>query len=107
MNPRYRLLPAAWTDLEQQLKYIGERNPDAAPRIRNALRHVFEQIAAHPYSGPSHRARRPRAFGLRVKHLPKFPNYRIFYRVTHSHAVEIIRILHVARDLPRELGEYR
>jgi plasmid stabilization system protein ParE len=49
MMPRYRLLPAAWADLEQQLQYIGERNPDAARRIRDALRHAFEQIAAHPW----------------------------------------------------------
>lgn len=104
MMPRFRLLPAAWVDLEQQLQYIAERNPDAARHLRDVLWHGFEQIAAHPYSGPSHRARSSRAFGLRVKHLPRFPNYRIFYRVTDSRAVEIIRILHTARDLPRELG---
>lgn len=107
MSPRYSLLPNAEVDLAEQIRYIAEHNLQASLHFHAAVKRACEQLADLPYSGPSHRARNPQAFGLRVKHLPKFPNYCIYYRVTRSHGVEIIRILHTARDLPRELGGSR
>lgn len=37
--------------------------------------------------------------GLRMWSIPDFPNHLIFYRVAES-GVEIVRILHAARDIP-------
>ena len=99
MSARYRLLP-----LVQHLEYIAEREPNAI-RFQEAVRQAFEQIAMHPYSGPCHNAVKPAAFGLRVKLVPRFRSYRVFYRVLGARSVEVVRILHTARDLPQVLQE--
>ncbi len=107
MRPHYSLLPSAELDLGEQLKYIAERNFEAALRFHAMVRRTCEQLAALPYSGESYPAIRPRVLGLRVTTLPKFSSYRLFYRIVGRQAIEVIRILHTARDLPRELGGSR
>ena len=45
----------------------------------------------------------PRLFGIRVWRVKGFPRHLIFYRTIEGD-VEIVRVLHGARDLPSLLG---
>ncbi len=82
----------AEADLAEILEYLDQHSPLIAERVADAFDDRFRLLAQFPEMG---RAREELSTGLRsvvVEH------YVIFYRVTAS-AVELIRILHEARDI--------
>lgn len=84
--------PQSRLDLIQIADYIREHNPRAAAVMVANLEARGQQLAEFPYLGPSRPEIRP---GLR--HL-SFREYLILYRV-EGDLVEIVRIVHGARDL--------
>ena len=85
--------------------YSREAGMGIAERFLATAEAAFRRVAAIPGSG----ARYPsevRAFGeLRFTPLPsRFKKYLVFYRPVEG-GVEIIRVLHGARDLPGILAE--
>lgn len=86
-----RFTTDAYLDLDEIVRYIGERNPSAATRLINRLEAECEQIASAPEIGQS---RADLAPGLRF-----FPvgTYLIFYRKSDD-GIQVIRVLHSARD---------
>lgn len=93
------LSPDAENDLDEIHARISLDNPKAANQVLDAAYLSFQELARTPGLG------RPRTFaqselcGLRSWHVGRFKNYLIFYRpLSHERGVEIIRVLHAARD---------
>jgi len=104
MGGRRRLAQrrAAENDVFEQLTYLATESPAVAHRYAMALEHAYECIRNMPEIGfvRSYRAGDLRA--VRVWPVPGFRRYLIFYRVMPA-LVEIVRVLHSARDVPRAL----
>jgi toxin ParE1/3/4 len=77
---------------------IGMDRPSAATRFLAAARKAYETLAAMPEMGTVWEAENPAFAGVRYFAIPRYPNYVIFYRPL-SDGVEIVHILHGARDL--------
>jgi toxin ParE1/3/4 len=86
------LLVAA-RDRENQLTYVGERNPRAAIEIGDAVEAAVRRLLDHPRVG-----RLGRVHGTRELVVGGTP-YLIIYRV-ESDAVVILRLLHGAQRWP-------
>jgi toxin ParE1/3/4 len=90
---RVRLSIEASRDLEEIEGYISQDNPDAAARLILLVREKCELLSEQPGIG---RDRSDVRSGLRG-----FPigNYVIFYQPAND-GIEVIRVLHGARDIP-------
>lgn len=93
-----RILPAADRDIDEQIAYISRENPDAAGRYVEAVAAILEHIARTPGMGAARDYRNPRLAGLRMIPVPGFDSFLVFYLVT-SRTVDIVRVLHGARDV--------
>ncbi len=96
--------PLAVRDIEEIADYIALDNHEAAMRFVDAVEAQFETLAEYPHAGRS----RPRLRGgqpqLRSMAVHGFRNYLVFY-VPVPDGIEVIRVLHGARDLHRLLKE--
>ena len=93
------VLPAADRDLEDQAAYLGEQaGLETALRFYDAAAASFGQIAGMPGIGERWRSTNPRLAGLRVWRVEHFEKHMIFYRPADD-GVEIVRIIHGARDV--------
>ncbi len=90
--------PKARQELEDIAVRIGMDRPSAARRFLAAARKTYANLAALPELGALWRAENPRFQGLRHFPIPRYPNYVVFYRPL-SDGVEILHILHGARDI--------
>jgi toxin ParE1/3/4 len=98
-KPELILMPRAREDIKQIATYIGEDSPQASRAFRQTLQNIYEVLLDLPEMGSVRTFRNPEMKGLRMLPLPKFKNYLLFYRPT-SERLEIVRVLHGARDLP-------
>jgi plasmid stabilization system protein ParE len=65
----------------------------------------FRTLAQWPEVGPRYQSNRAELSEMRFWPVRRFTNYLIFYRVTgRLHRLQIIRVLHGARDVPQMLG---
>lgn len=85
-------LPAARRDAETIIRFIAERNPDAAQRLKSQIEACAERLPEHPFM-----FRPGRVPGTReaVVH----PNYILIYRVT-AEAIEIVNLVHARQEFP-------
>ena len=98
MMRRIRIRPQAERDLDDLVAYIARDNRDAAFRFLDAARRTFEQLAATPDLGILWNFAHPSLADVRAWRIGRFRNYLIFYRALED-AIEVIRILHGARDI--------
>lgn len=96
---RLRITGRAVADLDGIARYIRHDAIDAADRILLRFHALFYEILANPKIG---RARED--FGGEVRSLPD-GRYLVFCR-TRPDGIEILRIIHSARDLHR-IGRLR
>ena len=96
--PRTQREPKAAADLEDIWLYIAIDNVGAAERVIRQIYDAEDRLAAFPESG---RARPELGSEIRSWAVG---GYVIFYRIGPA-AVEILRILHGARDLGEALDE--
>jgi toxin ParE1/3/4 len=91
--PAFHFAPPASADLDEISDYIAEDNPEAAGRFVEDITNTCRTLAAFPMSG--------RARDELLENMRSFPvgNYVIFYDVIPD-GVEILRVLHGARDFP-------
>jgi toxin ParE1/3/4 len=89
---QFRVSEDARKDLNEIWLYIADANEAAADRFIRALVSRFPLLASQPEMG---REREELPGGLRSH---AFGNYIIFYRRARS-GIEIVRVLHGARDL--------
>jgi len=86
--------PEALQDMGDIRSYIAMDNPEAADCVVQAFEASAALLATQPELGPC----KPRLRGLRLWVVTEFPTYLMFYRVRDGR-VEIVRILHGARDV--------
>ena len=77
--------------------YIAEDNPKAALKLYEAFLRQFEFLAIFPESGSLRKEFTPLVRSLAIG------NYVIFF--TEKNPVEIVRVLHGARDYPSDIEE--
>lgn len=100
--PRSRLVrrDQAIRDLEEQSTFLLEESGlDVAVRFLEAAEETFARLLETLEIGARREFDAPDLGGLRMWPIPDFPNRLIFYRAIES-GVEIVRILHAARDIP-------
>ncbi len=103
MSGRTHKTPAALADLDDIGAFIGQDSLRAELRFYDAAEAAFERLAETPGLGAVLSYADPLITGLRRWRIPRFTNYLIFYRVTDE-AIEIVRVLHGARDIERILS---
>jgi len=102
MTLRWEESEFVFCDLQGIARYIRSRNPSAARRFLVATYDTFEFLAANPGMG---RSRADLGFpDVRSWRVRGFPRHLIFYRLV-SDRVQVLRVLHGARDLPSELSQ--
>src|SRR4051794_9591942 len=105
MTARYHVLPAADQDLDDLAAYLAqEASLDVALRFYDAAGTTFEHLARMPGMGERRETRNLRLAGLRVWRVEGFEKHLIFYRPA-ADGIDIVRILHGARDIDRILAE--
>ena len=92
--PRLVILPAARADLIEISDFIAQDNPERALSFLTEIEARMHQAAEHPISFP---ARDDLREGLRSA---RHGRYLIFF-LNAGEEVQIVRVLHGARDLPR------
>ena len=90
-----------WSDLEELGTFIAKDNTAAASEVVRRLRLSFEQLARMPKLGRIVKKIQTTE-ELRMWLSPAFHNYLIFYRELPD-GVDIVRMLHGARDIQRIL----
>ena len=93
--PRIRRTRAAQADYNEIWDYIARRDVTAADRVLDRLDEALGTIATAPEMG--------REVEELARNLRSFPvgNYLIFYRPAED-GIELIRVLHGARDITPE-----
>ena len=92
------LAPEAARDIEEIVSYIAKENVTAALELQGRLLQSFEELARFPKLG------HVRADLARKRNLLFFSlgRYLVVYRVRRKN-IEILAVLHAARDIPRIL----
>src|SRR5438132_1395380 len=90
---------AAIQDITRAIALIALDNPPAAQRFYSAVQEAYREILRFPHIGVKRHFTEPGVRSWRVRGFP----HLIFHRPT-SERVEIVRVLHGAMDLERELG---
>jgi toxin ParE1/3/4 len=106
MSPQIRISSRAEADLAQQYRWDMD---NAGLAIAEGYLSAFDastaRLAEHPTLGRVRRFRAADLAGLRSSPVDApFRVHLIFYR-TSDQALEIVRVMHGARDLPRRLLE--
>jgi toxin ParE1/3/4 len=95
---------AAESDLSEAYLFIGTDSIEAAEGLLDAVGDAVAFLPENPFAGSPREFTSPEAVGIRSWVLRDFPNHLIFYRVG-SEGIEIVRVLHGARDVQGEFGE--
>ncbi len=104
MTPVILKRPRAEQDLVDHFVYIGLRNPTAAERFLEAAAEAFALLAQFPLLGRVWLSPSPRLTGVRSWTIPKFRNYRVFYRPIEN-GIEVLHVFHARRNIRKLLEE--
>jgi antitoxin ParD1/3/4 len=97
---RYQFTPQAADDLLDIWTFIAGDSPEAADRVEAAVFRACDLLADSPFMGRTRKDVTPLPLRFWIVH--PYPNYLIVYD-PESKPLQIIRILHGARDLPSAL----
>ncbi len=98
MSFEIRKKPQAERDIEECFVYIGEDNLDIAVHFLVAVEDSIDEIGRNRSIGSSREFKNLQRQNLRMLHVKKFHEYQLFYAI-ETETIEIIRVLHRARDL--------
>jgi toxin ParE1/3/4 len=103
--PRILRRPRAKADLIEHYAFIAGDKAAPADRFLRVAESSFQLLARMPTIGTAWESPDPRLAGVRVYPLPRgFRNYRVFYRPLPD-GVEVLAVLHGARDLGAALED--
>ena len=89
-------------DAEEIAEFIAKHSLPSALRFVERLEETLLELPRLPEMGGFFPSTDSRLVGIRIRRIAGFSKYLIFYR-THPGAIEVIRILHGARNLDQEL----
>lgn len=96
--------PIVIQDLIEQATYIAVDNLDTSERFLVAAEETFQLLGRIPEIGKLSGFSNPSLADVRQYPIKGFKRFLIFYRAT-SFSVEVLRVLHGARDLEAILDE--
>jgi toxin ParE1/3/4 len=105
MKPRIVKWPRVAGDLIGHFAYIAQDKFEPAERRLIVAEESFERIGRVPSIGTAWKSKRPQLRGIRFYPMPApYRSYVIFYRQI-TDGVEIMAVLHGARDLKNALRD--
>lgn len=104
MDENVGIRPRARLDVVDLATRIGRDSVTAANRFLDACEATFDFLARSPQIGGIYPTKNPRLVDLRVFRVKGFPNHLAFY-LERANAIEIVRVVHGARDLEAILQE--
>jgi toxin ParE1/3/4 len=100
-----RIRPLADRDIDGQVAYLAqEAGETVALRFLDAMERTFSTLAEQPALGSLRLLDETRLEGTRVLPVAGFRKVLVFY-VTSGDTIEVLRVLHGARDIPPLLEE--
>lgn len=94
----------AQEDIRKHVEYlIKHASPDIAYKFVNAIEEALLNLSLMPRMGRSISLKNPRGQGVRLWRPKGFDHYLMFYRQLPE-GIELVRVIHGARDLPNEFG---
>jgi toxin ParE1/3/4 len=97
--------PRARLDLLEQFVYFGEQSGvDVAERYFDAVAKTCALLSRHPEAGSTYDSSLSRLAGLRQFRVKGFERYLIFY-LTRRSGIDVVRVLHGARDIDSILAQ--
>jgi toxin ParE1/3/4 len=103
VSRRIVIRPQADRDIDEIADYLDQQRMGLGQRFHEATARGFRQLAKVPTLGMPRKPPRPDLAGLRCATVPGFRRHVIIYLPTPN-TIEIIRVLHGARDLEYILG---
>jgi len=95
-----RVRPEADRDTDRAADFLAhEANVDVALRFLAAVEKAYRRLVDHPHIGTPVKSFEPSLAELRFWPVPGFEVYLVFY-LPSPDTVEVVRVLHGARDLP-------
>lgn len=104
MTAHILIRPKAQADMDDTAEYLGRENPASALRFLAGTEETFQQLLATPGLGRVREYLNPKLKDLRSWRIRGFEKWLVFYRTT-GNRIEVVRILHGARDLAPVLSE--
>lgn len=96
--------PHAEDDVDDHAAYLDDQEQGLGARFLAEAHHVFDRLVEFPHLGQLWDTTQPEHLGgVRRVVLPSF-QISFFYRPSES-AVDVLRVLHHARNVPRLLAE--
>jgi len=92
--------PQVLLDVRELAEFIAERSLEAALRFLDSVEITITKLADGPHLGSRCRFENPAMQRLQLRHWPVqgFPKHWVFYRPL-SDGIEVVRVLHLARDV--------
>lgn len=91
--------PQAERDIEECFVFIAENDLDVGVTFLVAVEESIEMIGKNPFVGSLREFKDSKLKNVRMFLVKGFHKYQIFYKL-EVETIEIIRVLHGARDLP-------
>jgi toxin ParE1/3/4 len=104
MKFKLQILEVALRDMDEIALFIAQDDVEAAYRFLSAVAETFKEIESDPTAWPGYEIRAEGFANLRKRSVKSFRNHLVFYRITDKR-IEVIRVLHGARDIPRALRD--
>jgi toxin ParE1/3/4 len=104
MSPTILRRDEAIKDLIELADYIARDSVAAADRFLDAAELAIADLAQMPGIGSAREYSDRAIQGIRMWPIPGFPNNLIFYRPIKG-GIEVVRVLHAARDIPGILAD--
>lgn len=97
--------PEAQTAIDEIAAWLFDHaSADVARRFVKQLEATFIFLERHRGAGSVFLADDPRLYEIRVWPTKGFPNHLIYYRAL-TRGIEVVDVIHAARDYPRFFGE--
>lgn len=90
----------AQEDVDTIVEFIAQDNLEAAGRFYNAVENTAAMLVELPNMGSPRSYPETELQNVRIFRVKDFEKYLIFYREIEE-TIEIVRIVHGARDLPK------
>jgi toxin ParE1/3/4 len=105
MNRHITRRPQAEADLTDQfIYYLAAGGAELAERFLTAVEAATQRLLETPGIGVKRSFRHPSLQGLRMHPVRGFERHLVFYH-ERDDGIEIVRVLHGARDIPSAMDE--